>query len=381
MSILDIDLGYPRFRLTDVPEKNSSSRSVVSFATLDDEDVVVKTWLYDNDNNSLEVESKIYLEIMPDMKKYTPHVLDGICVLDTVDIVSSAKERLDQLSPEDEEYTYILTMMEQLFALSKNQDFEAIRTTHSLLTPNLGKCSLYDTMGEYRNDPYRMMGLLNVVIPQVAYTLLCFEDFGLMHHDLHYDNIMLKKLSHEEMFIYNFGAQYPARVWTRFMVKIYDFDHASKRRTEYSTVEFDNTLLSKDHCDSLNECNEFQKNVDWFTFIHYIYSFQRYCGEHTKEVISDICTSIIMSELLDMDSVTNTVDNLTWTGRPCVCVESDLRSNICKKCERVKLHDYVLTDPYMYLQSYKSRLGVTNIASESHSYSRCSNNDAGCAIC
>ena len=59
MSILDNNFGYPRFRLTAVPHKSSSSRAVISFGTLDDKDVVVKTRLSETVDNSLFVYAVI----------------------------------------------------------------------------------------------------------------------------------------------------------------------------------------------------------------------------------------------------------------------------------------------------------------------------------
>jgi hypothetical protein len=69
------------------------------------------------------------------------------------------------------------------------------------------------------------------VLFQIMYTLACFWKVGLQHNDLHFGNIMIEEGDYTLSYEVNTQTYFTFR--TKFMVKIFDFDLATKFPTLY----------------------------------------------------------------------------------------------------------------------------------------------------
>lgn len=64
------------------------------------------------------------------------------------------------------------------------------------------------------------------ILFQIIYTLKCFENIKLIHNDLHAGNILVEILDDEEQLNYSINGPIYS-FYTKYIVKIYDFDRAS----------------------------------------------------------------------------------------------------------------------------------------------------------
>jgi hypothetical protein len=182
-----------------------------------------------------------------------------------------------------------------------------------------------------------LISFVEDILLQIAYTLIVFEDFGFVHHDLHAGNIFVEELSTPLHLSLNIGGPTAIVRNIKYFVQIYDFDHSAKRPTRYSPTTIRNTYLDTSMCREFGECNKFYKNMDWFTILHSLYMLK---GETLPIPYKEI---VKRNELLDYKYGPH---DLVYTGRPCYC---DNRNENCTKCTRIQLDDTIIMSPEEYL--------------------------------
>jgi hypothetical protein len=180
-------------------------------------------------------------------------------------------------------------------------------------------------------------GFIKDVLFQLAYTLIVFEKFGLMHHDLHVENVFVEKLPIPLHFSVDILDRKIVRN-VKYFVQIYDFDRSTKVETAFDNVVLHNTLLDSDFCDRFGECNEFHKNVDWVTILHSMYL----CSQHFGSDLP-IIENVVDSDLLTKS--THHGKQLVHMGRPCTRPEVGYR-----KCTRFPLDESLITSPFDFLR-------------------------------
>lgn len=161
--------------------------------------------------------------------------------------------------------------------------------------------SVLDWTGVLKQDQVTLF--LEDVFFQVAYALLCFQDFGLMHNDLHIGNVFVEDLDPKTetcTFQTTLNRYYSRKI--RYKVRIFDFDHASVTTTPYNSRPVINPLLDFTEEQTLSlcyiqgECNNFRHNFDLYNFTASLYHFQTYNVSQPKQPIDlDSITRIIQS--------------------------------------------------------------------------------------
>jgi hypothetical protein len=151
---------------------------------------------------------------------------------------------------------------------------------------------------------------------QGAQLLSAFAEKRIVHHDLHWGNLIIDKLAHEYPIPYLFPQRCVMN--TRMRLSAFDFDQAYAE----SLHQHNSLLDDPDFCQGIGECNEYQKNFDWYTFCVYFYRALR---------AAKLDVPLVLGELL-RDAHP---ENDGWMGRPCKCVKRSRRHH--KECERCEL--------------------------------------------
>jgi hypothetical protein len=330
-------LGLPDLKITKVftsNEKNSVSNSIICEGIAHEEEVIVKISFERIDgedvDNSLEIERSVYEMVAKDFAKYTPNVMpflaNGVC-----DIFEVSLNNILETSELPKEIVYnIREAMENNVQLKEGYDLDKAK----LLVTKKGKgIKLVEFMlsNELPTGTVVLESFMKDILLQIAYTLVVFEDLGLMHHDLHPGNVFVEKLSTPLHFSVDVGEITVVRD-INYFVQIYDFDRATKVETDFNKIVLKNIYLDKKRCLPYNECNKFEKKKDWFTILHWLY-----INAKDNNLILPI-----VSTLVDTDLMNNF--GLADIGRPC------LRTDDHNLCTPVDLTlDRTIVSPYKYI--------------------------------
>ena len=129
--------------------------------------------------------------------------------------------------------------------------------------------SLYDNMK--RTNGYYMLTYPDVFF-QIIWTLNTFQQLGIIHHDLHFRNIIIEERPYYSYYEYTLDDNYIFRGWSKTHVYIIDFDHGTKTQTRRNATTIYNKAL--DHWVDTGAYNKNPiVNYDWFTFIFYLHSY------------------------------------------------------------------------------------------------------------
>jgi bisphosphoglycerate-dependent phosphoglycerate mutase len=337
-------LGYPNLKITKVLssiEKLSSSTSIVCEGTAfeEKEEVMVKI-SFDakrpDKDNSLQIESDIYEKIVPLLSIHTPNLMSFLATGKCNNFKSEASLTTFRGIMGIESWRVFIEEVNEI-RRGYNRD-----KLNMVVTKKAKGKKLMDWL----MNPGLMMipdlfNFIKDILLQIAYTLVNFEDFGLMHHDLHVGNVFVEELSTPLRYSVNVGEKIIVRD-IKYFVQIYDFDHSMKVSTEYNDTILHNNLLDTDFCLRLGECNRFYKSMDWFTILHSMYMVRP--------------STPLVSELVDKDLLKGIYKSLelAFMGRPCTCPKNE--SN-CTKCTPINLDkEGLIQSPLQYLlgPSYES---------------------------
>jgi len=123
-----------------------------------------------------------------------------------------------------------------------------------------------------------------VILYQVLYSILCFQQVGLSHNDLHSGNIFVEVLPERKLMVYYDNPyntiSYKA-IDTDIFCRILDFDLASVQPTDLEDDRITNTRLEKaNYCKKINTknyvagagiCNFMNPKQDAFKFLFHVY--------------------------------------------------------------------------------------------------------------
>jgi hypothetical protein len=336
-------LGLPNLTITKVltdEEKSSSSTSILCEGTAFDEEVIMKISFeafYPEYDNSLQLESDVYEKIVPLLSEHTPNLMPFLAKGECGRFITSFTVLSTLMNNKKVIRNFEKEMSGQ--RLMNNYDLNKLQL---VVTKKAKGLKLYEWLmnGELVSDKENLLNFTKDVLLQIAYTLVIFEDFGLMHHDLHAGNVFVEKLPTPLHFSVNIGKKVIVRN-INYFVQIYDFDHSAKVGTKFNDIVLHNTLLDNDFCPRFGECNKFFKNMDWFTILqslHMVYP--------SLPLISNLVEKKLMKG--GYKSL-----NLAFTGRPCTCPR-DLPG--CRKCTQIDLdREGLVVSPLLYLlQNYES---------------------------
>jgi hypothetical protein len=272
--------------------------------------------------NGTEVERYMYSHIVPQLQIYSPSLLSFHMKFENY----PSQLIVDNIKGDDDKHRYKNWLKaEQYLNITVTE-----RCAGMLITDFLQHCIVPGEYIAFRDD----------VLFQVAYLLCVFEDFGVMHHDLHTANVFVEKLSHPQVMNIRIKKNNGVfRKLIRYKIKVFDFDHAVKLKTDLAPDEMLNTSLNRKLlCHKYGECNEFTYNMDWFTFIHYLFQY----GNNHDTTLFKIIKETLLKENM------HPIGSLAWHGHPC---SYPVFGGPCTKFQLDET--FILQTPFQYLQNFE----------------------------
>ncbi len=297
-------------------------------------EVVLKLTLPSSANdNSLDVERKMYMLVHEKMRWQTPHLLEGLYEStcdDTALLNLEFSENRAEKSLFDrwaalrakhvwKSYPKVRRdkMIEQLSELGHEefswdlvvQTFDLmlpVTKVHFVVTPKMKDIALADFIQQpgvarsLSGDDMMEMSL------QVAQAIVVLEDNNINHHDLHLGNIFIRVLPKPDVIVYQFPkpplGQNNYSVTSKFLLMLFDFDHATGQAAEVKNNMLENTNL----CKSLGACSKFEKNLDWYAFVSVFVPFMKKVKGHVPEALENLLQGDVSW-------------NDAYPGHPCSC--------------------------------------------------------------
>jgi hypothetical protein len=307
---------------------NSSSDTIICKGVLKNVRVIVKISFLSKGttDNSLEVEGRIYDEVVPILSQFTPNLMPFIGKLSC----DTFEDTVSQSSN---------SFLEEIWKLvidKKLQDSYDINHATLLITKEAGGIPLEDWFKKKKVSTEEHDKFMNDVLLQIAYTLLVFKDSGLMHNDLHAGNIFVEKLEKPILLSFNIDKETQIVRQIDYFVQIYDFDWSAKIKTSTNNLTISNTLLDR-MCPVYGTCNHFHENLDWFTILRTLVLLSKTSKQN----------EFIYRLFKDKDLVNGTFKNrpLTHPTRPCYFPKKSSR-----KCKQIVLDNDVLLSPLDFLK-------------------------------
>ena len=146
---------------------------------------------------------------------------------------------------------------------------------------------------------------LQHLLSRVALVLIAFEKMGLMHNDLHTENIFIQ-----------------ADDISDIKVKIFDFDNSFVKNGPK------NVTLEMGGCAEFAYCNKFIKNKDWFTFVDNVHDDLKKQKQSIKVIESMCSTKAVYNSIFTKPVVCKRRGCKAGLGIPCFCT-----SDGCGKCK------------------------------------------------
>jgi len=111
------------------------------------------------------------------------------------------------------------------------------------------------------------------ILFQTLYTLLCFQEVGLQHNDLHFGNIMIDYYKTPIKLCYQIGPNKYFYLETKYLVKLFDFDRGNKVSSKYNECVINNLGIQDKFCEEYGQCNSKNPKIDYVKFLlHMVYS-------------------------------------------------------------------------------------------------------------
>jgi hypothetical protein len=365
-------LGLPDLQLTKVfssKEKDTASESIICEGILHDDNVFIKisfvpkgmrkrdqngkTQIIDgfSINNSLEIESRIYEEVVPILAKHTPNIMPFLANVTCQTFEASLKSL---------RHSHADIIRQEMKGLRTNYNMSRAKI---LITKKAKGRKLQDWLqsDEVPQQGKQLQSFIKDILFQIAYTLLVFEDLGLMHNDLHAGNVFVEKLERPLHLAFNVGTQTIVRD-VHYFVQIYDFDRSAKVRTKYNDLVLRNTYLDSEFCETYGECNDFRRHADWFNVLQSLY--RKRGDKYTNRRRVPIVGNLVENKLLDGS---HQGDPLVLEGHACTCPK-EKKSTKCEICKQINLDndDLIKYSPEAYLKKFH----VTDFSKEKSMFSR-----------
>ncbi len=382
---------------------NGASESFLVEGKLQDKEVIVKISLRsEEDDNSLEVERKMYMYVKEELSKWSPHLLSGIesgqCninILNDSKISNKIKEAwTDLVNPEidviedkiklkrksqkenqkpkhknsgdiddyedDSEYSASEhsdtdddishdRSWEEAMALIENspKDYQDLNKLFYIVTPKMQGENLFQFL-EKKEITTEIAS--NEISLQVAQALSVFEKFKIKHNDLHLENIFIEVLKEEILLKYQYPFEYELK--TKYKITIFDYDKVSFRK------KWRNTTLASELCESQGICDTFVKNFDWYTYLTYLIG-----------ILED--HSIVITELRRVYGGNNPINIKTFEtkkmvdsalGYACICTEvsKSSRAVVCKQCNINILRLQRMIGPTEFIRYKKKKNSISS---------------------
>jgi hypothetical protein len=243
---------FKHFTDIKILEKTSASNSIVMFAKLNygeikGNDIVLKISYEEKDHlkNSLKVEDQIYDNIVSNLlnNNHTPHLIRHIASIRNCHLLYT-KYKFSK-----KEFEYIQIKLKDF-----KFDYHIDEANISILERTTGS-TMFDEIQTASNNEQL------ILIFQILYTLICFNNITLRHNDLHLSNIFVEKIP-STTYYYTINGN-TIGIKTSLLSKIYDFD----RSAIYSPAISRNFEVDVDYCYEFNQCQSINEKIDLQAFI------------------------------------------------------------------------------------------------------------------
>lgn len=206
--------------------------------------------------NSLLVETQIYKNIISDLKynDHTPHVVEYIGSYD------KCKLPLHQL-----DLTSISEFNLELQKIKNTGQYDLNEVSVSITSKTSGKY-LINNFDTQDNDNKL------IIVFQILYTLLCFNNISLVHNDLHWENIFIDEYKHLKSYSYNVD-DYIFTIKSRINTCIYDFDRSFVYHPAIERNFMNDDIVDTDFCKTSNQCNGINSKMDFQAFLGTLITF------------------------------------------------------------------------------------------------------------
>ena len=288
------------FKNVNVKEANSASNSIIVFLDILYQgssqkiyvpSAVIKMTFFGGETNELEYETQVYAFLMLFKNPFVTQLIKNFSCNDALTLCESGLENHKKAMQD------IIT---RIRALRRKNDAYNYQKVRILLTERGTGSTLYD-WGNTDNFEWVC------VMVQLLFCLAYFEDIGLMHHDLHLGNVLVEETDKPVTFDLKINKTKIIKFTCNHVVKIYDFDRATVRRTKYQNISSDNSLLNL-LCARLGTCNKFTVGWDLAQVCWWLFNAKRDC----PLIIKDFIQKSIDNRFLNMDK------QLSWKGHSCV---------------------------------------------------------------
>ena len=227
--------------------------------------------IYDSKLTSLNIEKKIYEQLFQ-LNKYniTPNIL---CKIGISNNLFDFYESFEGISPKlKSELDIAINGVSTWFAKREAQERTGITpptwTKTNLIITQKGDISLFHLL-----ETGLSLTEIKEIFFQLLYTLHVFEKIQFSHGDLHDGNIMINTLSEPIHLYYKINRQM-YKISTRYLVKIYDFDHATIFKS--TPIRVNSKHISIDKVENIQNLigitNRFNKNIDKIKLLLHIFS-------------------------------------------------------------------------------------------------------------
>jgi serine/threonine protein kinase len=288
--------------------KHTASPTNVYFAELNGQDVALKCYVIPINQEDidlklkqkgaifsdyllkikgLEYERRIYKSITPILSKYSPNIVEY------VDSTScSWKEFIKSINENKLETEFMnkqtfgeFSDLQKLY--TSYEDIENKRNS-KVVTVVTKRDKNISSLHKVLSSDIPEKEVLNILF-QIMYNLTLFEDFKLMHNDLHTNNILVVIQDQPVKLCYMYdNSLYTVK--TKYVIKFFDWDLSYMERLGL------NEKIEDDFWRNIGIKNEFKSKFDLFTVLCY---FNKLCGLNSNlSYCGDILSSLIKDTVL-----------------------------------------------------------------------------------
>jgi len=259
-------------------DKSSASNSIIMFGVLNyeskkkeyeinDKKIGLKISYEEKDplNNSLLVEEQIYNNIISNLIiDHTPHVINHIASIKDCNLsykkTDFTQDQLRFIKDKLEEFKYDYDINKTNVVVLEKTNGDSFLKNMELLSPN-------DQL---------------IVIFQVLYTIMCFNNITLRHNDLHNSNIFLEKIT-PTTYHYDINGLIIS-MKPNWIVKIYDFDRSAVYHPSVSR----NFYIDTTYCYEYRQCQSLNEKIDLQSFISGLFAIKSILSPVIKTWITEI---------------------------------------------------------------------------------------------
>lgn len=345
-----------------INESSSASATVILQAMFGENTFFVKMA---NDSlpndNSLEIERKIYQLIKDEFVNLSPHFLAHIAIGEQSDeyilqMKNSQRKDESELYKKwikcrlkaienhiDDRRTWRkikksskMTKTKLAEYFYRNEEWKNMyRTIHYLVTPKMKGLPL-DKFMEKNKDSLKSEDLHEIAV-QVAQALSVLSFKKVMHNDFHAGNVYIDEKDDQDIIRYRYPK--PGYLKSRYFVDIFDFDRSAAPNLYNRGLEY--------YCAHFGQCNTFQPKFDWYTFLSHMILL----GELYSLDISEF-RKILGNLYEKTDVVGSKIGVNAFFGLPCKCTVFE--GPHCEKCERFEAPDLISPTEYFTTNIYSN---------------------------